>query len=436
MEKSLKTQFDINFKWSGREFGSALDRATLADVSIAANGFQAMECYELIPNSVSPTARLSAYALATWLAANWWRLRWEPERNNLEWQLSHKVSAAGEGYLWPDLCFVSDGVAILVKSKASPSGRPEELVRYLNNFETYIPAPDFERGIDNFIEGVIARVVGMNIGDTHLAGLWSEVLKERRDSELTQQRKLEAMMGFDPDESPSELVDELKHAAGEFGINAVEEMAACSGAEALHDAKLLWDVPRQRSTQITIPNMFEVKTKIRDGVRGSLVPWQQATDAARIARETWSLGNGPVSSKDLSELFSFDHGLIDEKAEFKTVMAAGYRQKESDEFRVFLNSNYQPNRRFALIRLVCDHVTAPAGDMLLPASTTARTYRQKFQRAFAQEFLCPYSELQKQFDVDQSSDDDIAEAAEIYGVSTFLIKTTLVNKGTLDRAYL
>jgi hypothetical protein len=202
MEKSLKTQFDINFKWSGREFGSALDRATLADVSIAANGFQAMECYELIPNSVSPTARLSAYALATWLAANWWRLRWEPERNNLDWQLSHKVSAAGEGYLWPDLCFASDGLAILVKSKASPSGRPEELVRYLNNFEAYIPAPDFERGIDNFIEGVIARVVGMNIGDTHLAGLWSEVLKERRDSELTQQRKLEAMMGFDPDESP------------------------------------------------------------------------------------------------------------------------------------------------------------------------------------------------------------------------------------------
>jgi hypothetical protein len=38
--------------------------------------------------------------------------------------------------------------------------------------------------------------------------------------------------------------------------------------------------------------------------------------------------------------------------------------------------------------------------------------------------------------VEQTSDDDIVKAAEIYGVSPFLIKTTLVNKGALDRAFL
>lgn len=42
--------------------------------------------------------------LAEWFAANWWRLRWEPEKENLtaqqqlDWDLSHRLAAAASGY--------------------------------------------------------------------------------------------------------------------------------------------------------------------------------------------------------------------------------------------------------------------------------------------------------------------------------------------------
>ena len=54
----------------------------------------------------------------------------------------------------------------------------------------------------------------------------------------------------------------------------------------------------------------------------------------------------------------------------------------------------------------------------------------------AQELLCPYAGLLEKIQTEQPDDDDIAEAAEFFHVSPLLVKTTLVNKGELDRSAL
>ena len=70
-------------------------------------------------------------------------------------------------------------------------------------------------------------------------------------------------------------------------------------------------------------------------------------------------------------------------------MNAGFRNGDPNSFSVFLRGPIPASRRFALLRLVGDHLTAPRDDKLLPAARYAKTQRQKFQRAFAQEFLVP-----------------------------------------------
>lgn len=71
-------------------------------------------------------------------------------------------------------------------------------------------------------------------------------------------------------------------------------------------------------------------------------------------------------------------------------------------------------------------------DPLGPLST-AKSARQKFQRAFAQEFLCPCTDLQAYIGTDKPGDDDIHAAARRFHVSERLIQTTLVNHHVIDR---
>jgi hypothetical protein len=75
---------------------------------------------------------------------------------------------------------------------------------------------------------------------------------------------------------------------------------------------------------------------------------------------------------------------------------AGFRGDKdvNGAIKVDLNKPWAAGRRFALARLVGDHLYAHAADRVLPA-TDAGTARQKFQRAFAQAMLYPFDTLRE-----------------------------------------
>jgi len=68
---------------------------------------------------------------------------------------------------------------------------------------------------------------------------------------------------------------------------------------------------------------------------------------------------------------------------------------------------------------------------LFPATKTY-TYRQKVQRAFATEFLCPLKAASGIMDGDFSSESQ-EEVANYFNVSPLLVETLLVNNGLIDR---
>jgi hypothetical protein len=140
----------------------------------------------------------------------------------------------------------------------------------------------------------------------------------------------------------------------------------------------------------------------------------------------------------LSDLFQLPKDRLETGPVAALGIAAGFRRNRWDEAVSIVQRAKAPTgRRFEIMRLVADHVVAPDDDHLLPI-TTARTDRQKFQRAFAAEFLLPFQEMYEQlgglsFGEGEIRDDDIEDVAAQYQVSPLMVRTSLVNRGVLPR---
>lgn len=429
----LSDSFYITFDWLPRDYGNELDRSTFAAMEIRINGLVATEVEDLWAKTVRSTLRASAHDLALWFASNWWRLRWEPEGNSPSWKMSHRMGAAGAGYAWPDLSFISDGKVVLAHCRQT-SAATADPVRFLSDFDAFIPASMFERGVDEFVGAVIERVDSEARAHPYLREMWEEILEERGDPESTAERKLEAMLGFDPDDSPDGLIDRLRAQAGVVGAGVIEEVAAAASSAALGWLEFLSGEAQSKAVVATIPDYPSLCKELQQNVDPTQLPWQQAVRAAGAVRRKWNLERGPISSLTLSELFGLPKKiLMDPTPEPSGPISAGYRDiGGGDHIRVFFNKKHPTAVRFALSRLAADHLYAESQDRLLPATDT-KTARQKFQRAFAQEFLCPFEDLMEYLGGKTPTDDLIEEASLHFDVSSLLTKSALVNRGKLDR---
>ena len=436
----MSEEFRIDCKWLGRQTGSPIDRGFYADIGLAVGDDWLTVLEDLEASTVRHHLRGCVHRLAMWFAANWWRLRWEPEsgssRKDVDWRIAHSVGSAGGGYVWPNVLFASDGEWLTIASIPRPRSAEFEPIRYLNNLLARITAAEFERKVDAFMEGVLSRLHSLGIEGDQLPALWAEVVAERQDSQATRWRKLEALCGYDPDEAPSETIETLMADRASLGSSALEEVAA-------HGRHGIATVLSQICTLATSNAMptaggFRGKMPALSGKQeyaAGARPWQRADQLAREARKDWGLAKEPVTNGRLADLLGTDAKVFTGRDKGPTAMPILLREETKGSIDLYFNSSWSTSRRFATGRLMGDYLYHANGDRLIPA-TEARTSRQQFQRAFAQEFLCPFDALQEKIQTDQPDDEDIAEAADHFGVSPLLVCTTLVNKGELDREVL
>ena len=421
----MSTNFEISYDW-------LTDESEDASLRISVGPWHATHVEDTLAKTVRLTARLSASRLAEWFAANWWRLLWEPRANTFSWRESHRMGNVGHGYVWPDLTFDSDWESIHVASRPTPP-RKAEPIRYLNHFDYHIPATDFETGVERFVNGTIARLSHVQDTRSDLSMLWEEVSAERADPPSCEIRILEACMGFDPDEAPDYLLDSLQQQMGVFGSSAIREMAVAYKESAVPHLMDLRGLAFRDGVVVRVPDYDVIRTSLKDQTATVRIPWQRAERAAHIVRSEWNVAP-PVTTKDLCELMQISHsGYLSDQSEGWRSYMAGFRDDDAREnFRVSLNSKYSTARRFGLVRLVGDHIAADDTDRLLPG-TSSFTSRQKFQRAFAQAFLCPYDALEEYLDTTTPDSDDIDDAAQHFDVSPLMVQSILVNKGVLGR---
>lgn len=269
-----------------------------------------------------------------------------------------------------------------------------------------------------------------------LATAWRDLRQQVEDSKSSFDRAIEARMGFDSEEAEPALLDCLCREAHEVGRSPIEELAASSKGQALEDFETLWRHVRQRSRSMRLevgPGIEDAAARLKNR---DLKPWKKGVALALIARRDWSISDGAVDSRDLAELCGVSENWIDTYSDEDTPIPVGFRGCGDDGvLMASLKKRHPTGRRFALARIIGDHLLAGANGRLLPV-TDGATDRQKFQRAFGQAFLCPIAAHRDHLGSKVPDDDFIEDAAQHFNVSSWLVTPTLINHGMLSPATL
>ena len=426
--------WEITAGWESLDAGSDEERACFAALGIRAHSIWLTEGHDAIVNRLRQAPYLSAYDLAEWLAWNWWRLRWEPRSMADGWDFSHRMASIGGGYVWPDITIFSDGERTVLLSRATAE-RPQTPFRYINQVAPVISALDFERGVEVFVAQVLERLEAMGVRESNLSCVWRDVQAERGDETLGRRRKLEALMGVDPDESDPELVERVLADAVRLGQGAVEELAADAGSAVERRGVLSADELAGLAVRSGFAASFDDGVRLAAPAtvapRGQLAAWQLGADAAKALRAQEALGEGAIDDAALAALLGVTPAALKRPAGVETVGISFALRQAGEADRVLLRSRVPAGRRFELARLLGDRLLGDVADSLLPA-TRSTTYRQKAQRAFAAELLSPFAQVLGMLDGDFSAENQ-QEVAEHFKVSELTIRTQLVNHRILDR---
>lgn len=433
MDKSL----NIECEWWGSSNGEKdILQSSRAAIGICVDEEWLTRLEDSWGNTVRNRLNGCAHTLASWFAVNWWRLRWEPEapsfQEDVDWRIAHSMASAGGGFCWPNILFASDGDSVAIHSRAT-RGAVMGPVRYLNEVSARITAKEFERSVDAYMSLVLSRLQSEGYGKSDLEELWGEVLKERRDPELTLLRKLEAICGYDPDEGPAWVSEKLMKDESRLGARALEEVAAYGKHETPNILERIQELaaekkPGKAGIQATLPDRKPGWEKLAIGDR----PWRRASAIAKEARAAWGLDAGPISDRKLADLVGTSRSAFTNSGEARIAVPVAFRRGSDKEVNLFFHRLTSTSHRFAVGRLLGDHCSFAPTERLIP-ETGAKTSRQQFQRAFAQEFLCPFDALLEKIQTQNPIAEDIEEAANHFGVSPLMVRTTLVNKGELDR---
>ena len=406
---------------------TAEDEATLSEVRIEAAGTLLTLARDTRTGRVCVGGNLSACRLAEWLTWNWWRLRWEPapdpsdpKPKPLGWRQAHELASVGGGWLWPNITIRSDGVQVRLDTVPSQEVNTEPL-RYVRTAAKKIPAKAFECGVDDFVQRVLDRLDEWSLTDTDLRTAWNELADERQDPDYVRYRKIEALLGFDVDEGDPQHIEQVIEDGDRLGSEAMSEVVADRPLTAAD----LEEAARAHGFDASPERDADPPADSCNGF-GMETPWRIGTEAARSFRQREELGDGPIADPRLAELYGVkERALSDTSANGQIAFALRNGSAAGD--RIVLRSKWRVGRRFELARLLADRVLMVGTDEELRPATRAYTYRQKMQRAFAAEFLCPVEGL-RSFLNDGFSDDDATEAAaEKYGVSTRAVTRIIQN---------
>ena len=342
---------------------------------------------------------------------------------------AHSLAGIGGGWLWPNITIASEGETIVLAAWPSHSV-PTEPLTHVATAEVRVPARDFEREAERFIQGVVARLDSLGTFGTPLHEAWAEVTATRSNPEVAEYRRLEATLGYEFDRADPDVVERL-HADGlRFGQTAMAEIAAHaprSGHLPLTGDELL-AAARERGSPFR-GNEAAVWRAPKDATTTDGVPWRRGESIARALRKREKLGGEALPNRSLAALCGVAEDTITGTAGFDHLAFA--LEDETAEGRIVLRSPWETARRFQVARLLADHLIGVNGDILHPA-TGGRTSRQQIQRAFAAQFLCPYESLVEFLNTD-TSEEAMDAAAKYFQVSTRTVTTILVNKGHLPR---
>lgn len=428
------TKFEFGLEWLASEVKETEHRHTMAMLELCVGNTCLTRNEDIWSQSVRDRVHVSAYPLAMWLASSWWRLMWEPlpaqgRRPTLDWRMAHELGAANHGYVWPQIMFASDSDAIQIWAVPSNANRGQS-VNYLNglNVHAAVPIKQFSKSVEGFISTVISRLEALGCGDTELSELWKLVKEELEDPVAVKYRRLEAEMGFDPDECPDYIMSQALELDRRMGTDTLSELApvygkneagaSISSISDIVEAPGLWGVPEIPRIRVS-------------GHSAHIPPWQRAVKDAAALRA--SLGNkfGLLDNSNLCGLLGIREIDVEQWEPSGRGGSAIAVPDDGKKLKFLPRKKHRVAKRFETARFVGDFILAGQSSKKWLASTDLGTYRQKYQRAFAAELLCPIEGLVSFLEGD-FSETAVEDAAQYFDVSTSTVNALLANNGLVS----
>ena len=423
---------DFRQTWSDIGSGSPEIDNTLAQFELHVGDCNLARNENIFSKSIQDHVVIPTYPLALWMLQNWWRLLYEPlpagHTPDVSWRMAHELGAANHGFIWPKIIFASDGLNVQVWSSPSDSAC-QQSVRYLNglNNSAYISITDFRKELFQFISTVENRLEARELRSTDLSALFSIVRKEEQNEDSINYRKLEAVMGFDPDECSPEAMKYALKLHSEHGEGTLLELAPVYGklgrAEPLKSIEELISAPGVPGKPV-----FSTKGAVNPTDSGSL-PWRAAVDDARQLRDEIGNTDDPIDTNTLFDLLGIASSALEQwKPVGRSHVSVGI-PTDNHNIKFVPRKTHPLGKRFELSRYIGDFIHTGSHQWL--TNTDLSTSRQKYQRAFAAEFLCPIHGLTGFLDSDFSGE-AIEGAAEHFNVSEQTITSLLANNHYID----
>lgn len=419
--------------------GTSEEKATFGQFSVEVNDVVASEGVAFDSNELLLGPFVPAYHVADWLVRNWWRLAYEPlldddlENTTMEWDLAHWMSTIGEGYVWPNILLVSDGLRMTVKTAASHESGGKTF-RYVGPDRTLVVALDqYKQAVQSLVTHVLELTSGeLNTSKSDLHMSWEKLQADLNREKLSARRRIEAMLGFNPDEANPQKIEQIIEDTKKLGNDSVEELAADANTRRIDISKAndLKKDARSRGFGGNFGDAIEMESVETGQSWGECDAWRIGVATAHKVRQYAGLNGQPIDDAQLTEMAGTNEDVIRNTSKCSDRLSFVMKGKNG-EFRIALRSKWETGRRFDVARLIADRLFDNGIDDPLMPATQAYTYRQKAQRAFAAEFLAPFDALNDFLNSDLT-EDRRTEAAEYFSVSTYLINASIQNNQRLQ----
>lgn len=391
---------------------------------------------------------VSAYPVAEWFAWNWWRLTSEiRERpaNGLaarQWDFSHRLSTIGSGYDWPNISIYSDGCKSYLESVESGPDSVRSFL-YKASSRERVSTRALEDAMSKFIDTTITQLEDSGIQDSNLQRLWSDLKSEQANPDDARYRAMEARLGFDPDDLNEEIILGILDSAEQIGRDALDEVAA-DAARGVNPAD---NFPSTETFQIasdkfgvdaSLDSMVTLSGESSDRFNsiwkyGEAKAGQIGKELAEKLRSQEQLGEQNISNNKLAQFAGLNESFIVNSTTHWEKMSF-YFQNDNEVSKLTLRPKWETGRRFELARLIGDRVAREFWELpieRLSPATSAKSYRQKLQRAFAAELLCPIENINEIIGNDYSHAKQ-KKAAEAFNVSEHLVFWQLWRHGRIS----
>ncbi len=422
-------ELKFDFEWAAAGHDVPELANTMAELALHVGNVNLTRNDNIWAKSVRDSVLVSAYPLAMWLASSWWRLNFEPlpahgKPPTVDWRMAHEIGAANHGFVWPKVVFASD--CEIMQIWAEPSNATiHQSVKYLNGLDAHasVKFAEFQRSVTGFVESVITRLEAVDCKNSDLYKLWQLIQEETADPKIADYRKLEAELGYDPDECPDKLMAKAKKLEQRMGAEALTELAPVYGRAAGDEPLNAIDDMIAGPGLTGKPDMPQLtKSKSATGL-----PWQRAVAAAKELRQCLSNEEAAIDNKQLYGLLGLSEDDVESWEPVTRSSATIAIPAKGEDFKFVPRKKHPQAKRFELARLLGDFVLTSNSHHWL-TSTDLSTSRQKYQRAFAAEFLCPIDALTGFLEGDYS-ETAIEEAADHFQVSQTTVDSLLKNNG-------